>query len=96
MKFLEDLRSLDRNNIGGWPQSIKIFFTVLLFALIGFVGWYTYISDQQDQLQQLYARIRVRLAVALQPLLNQAGLHLRRRERQYERLTGCGGRVRGG
>ena len=35
MKFFEDLRSLDKNNIGGWPQSIKIFFTALLFALIG-------------------------------------------------------------
>ena len=56
MKFFEDLRSLDKNNIGGWPQSIKIFFTVLLFALIGFLGWYLYISDQQDQLQSLAAK----------------------------------------
>ncbi|MBU6247416.1 MAG: type 4a pilus biogenesis protein PilO [Xanthomonadaceae bacterium] len=56
MKFFEDLRSLDKNNIGGWPQSIKIFFTVLLFALIGFLGWYLYIGDQQDQLQSLAAK----------------------------------------
>ena len=53
MKFFDDLRSLDRNNIGGWPQSIKIFFTALLFVVIGFLGWYLYISDQQDSLQTL-------------------------------------------
>lgn len=56
MKFFDDLRSLDRNNIGGWPQSIKIFFTVLLFVVIGFLGWYFYISDQQESLQTLAAK----------------------------------------
>lgn len=56
MKFFDDLRSLDRNNIGGWPQSIKIFFTALLFVVIGFLGWYLYISDQQDSLQTLAAK----------------------------------------
>jgi type IV pilus assembly protein PilO len=53
MKFFDDLRSLDRNNIGGWPQSIKIFFTVLVFAVIVLLGWYLFISDQQDQMTQL-------------------------------------------
>lgn len=53
MKFLDEIRNLDRNNVGGWPQSVKIFFTALLFALIVFVGWYTYISGQQDDLQTL-------------------------------------------
>ncbi|HEX5304706.1 MAG TPA: type 4a pilus biogenesis protein PilO [Dyella sp.] len=56
MKFFDDLRSLDRNNIGGWPQSIKIFFTALLFVVIGFLGWYLYISDQQDSLQTLASK----------------------------------------
>jgi type IV pilus assembly protein PilO len=56
MKFFDDLRSLDRNNIGGWPQSIKIFFTVLLFALLVFFGWYLYISNQQDDLQSLIGK----------------------------------------
>ncbi|AIF46834.1 type 4a pilus biogenesis protein PilO [Dyella japonica] len=51
MKFLQDLQSLDRNNIGGWPRSVKTFFTGLLFAIIVFFGWYLFISDQQDQLQ---------------------------------------------
>ncbi|HEY9131372.1 MAG TPA: type 4a pilus biogenesis protein PilO [Dyella sp.] len=53
MKFLDELRNLDRNNIGGWPQSVKVFFTVLVFALIMFLGWYLLISDQQDQMTQL-------------------------------------------
>lgn len=51
MKFLNDLQSLDRNNIGGWPKSVKMFFTGLLFALIVLACWYFVISDQQDQLQ---------------------------------------------
>jgi type IV pilus assembly protein PilO len=53
MKLLDDLRSLDRNNIGGWPKSVKTFFTVLLFLVIMFVGWYTVISDQQDTVKSL-------------------------------------------
>jgi type IV pilus assembly protein PilO len=53
MKLLDDLRSLDRNNIGGWPKSVKTFFTGLLFAVIVLVGWYVVISDQQDSLQNL-------------------------------------------
>ena len=56
MKFLTDLQSLDRNNIGGWPQSIKVFFTGLVFALVVFLGWYLYISDQQTQLQSLVGK----------------------------------------
>ncbi|HET6431216.1 type 4a pilus biogenesis protein PilO [Dyella sp.] len=56
MKFFDDLRSLDRNNIGAWPQSIKVFFTALVFVVIGFLGWYLYISDQQDSLQTLAAK----------------------------------------
>ncbi|QNJ99998.1 type 4a pilus biogenesis protein PilO [Dyella telluris] len=51
MKFLQELQSLDRNNIGGWSKSIKMFFSGLVFVLIVFLGWYLFISDQQDQLQ---------------------------------------------
>jgi type IV pilus assembly protein PilO len=53
MKLLDDLRSLDRNNIGGWPKSVKTFFTALLFLVIILLGWYVFISDQQDSLQSL-------------------------------------------
>ena len=53
MKLFDDLRSLDRNNIGGWPKSVKTFFTVLLFLVIILIGWYVVVNDQQDQLQTL-------------------------------------------
>lgn len=50
MKFLDDLRNLDRHNVGGWPKSIKVFFTLLIFAVVVVAGWYFYVSDQQDDL----------------------------------------------
>jgi type IV pilus assembly protein PilO len=50
MSFLDDLRNLDRNNIGGWPQSVKVFFATLIVILILFFGWYLKISTQQDEL----------------------------------------------
>jgi type IV pilus assembly protein PilO len=53
MKLLDDLRNLDRNNVGGWPKSVKTFFTVLLFGVIVLLGWYLFISGQQDTLQNL-------------------------------------------
>ncbi len=56
MKFLNDIRNLDRNNVGGWPQSVKVFFTVLLFALVMLIGWYTYVSGQQDTLATLASK----------------------------------------
>ena len=53
MSFFNDLQNLDRNNVGGWPQSIKVFFTVLLFGVVLLVGWYFVVSDQQDSLNSL-------------------------------------------
>ncbi|MGH8113581.1 MAG: type 4a pilus biogenesis protein PilO [Rhodanobacteraceae bacterium] len=50
MKFIDDLRNLDRNNIGGWPGSVKGFFIALVLAVIVFLGWYFYVSSQQEQL----------------------------------------------
>lgn len=56
MSFVNDLRSLDRNNVGGWPQSVKTFFTALVFVLIVFLGWYLSISNKQDDLQSLASK----------------------------------------
>ena len=56
MKFFNDLRNLDRNNVGGWPQSVKMFFTGLLFAVIVLIGWYFFIGDQQDSLTTLVGK----------------------------------------
>lgn len=53
MSFFDDLRNLDRNNVGNWPKPIKAFFAVLIIALILFLGWYFKISDQQDDLERL-------------------------------------------
>jgi type IV pilus assembly protein PilO len=50
MKFLDDLRNLDRHNVGGWPNAIKMFFTGLVFVIVMFFGWYLHVSDQQDEL----------------------------------------------
>lgn len=52
MSFFDDLRNLDRNNVGGWPKSVKIFFIGLLLGVIVLAGWYFYVSDQQDTLAQ--------------------------------------------
>jgi len=56
MKFLDDIRNLDRNNVGGWPQSVKVFFTVLVFAVVLLVGWYFFVSSQQDSLTSLVSK----------------------------------------
>ena len=53
MSFLHDIQNLDRNNVGGWPQSVKIFFTALLFGFVLLVGLYFFVSDQQDSLNTL-------------------------------------------
>lgn len=53
MKFIDELRSLDRNNIGGWSKSVKIFFTVLVFLVVMLLGWYLHVSGQQDSLATL-------------------------------------------
>ena len=56
MSFLSDIQNLDRNNVGGWPQSVKIFFTTFLFGLVLLAGWYFVISDQQDSLNSLVGK----------------------------------------
>jgi type IV pilus assembly protein PilO len=50
MSFLDDLRNLDRNNVGGWPKSVKMFFTGLVLVIVVAIGWYVEISGQQDDL----------------------------------------------
>ncbi|MDQ7994555.1 MAG: type 4a pilus biogenesis protein PilO [Luteibacter sp.] len=50
MKFFDDLRNLDRHNVGGWPKPIKMFFTGLVFVIVVLAGWYFQISSQQDDL----------------------------------------------
>ena len=56
MSFLDDLRNLDRNNVGGWPKSVKMFFTGLVLVIVVAAGWYFEISSQQDELASAEAK----------------------------------------
>jgi type IV pilus assembly protein PilO len=51
VSFFDDLRNLDRNNIGGWPKSIKTFFAVLIIFVILLAGWWFKIRSQQEELE---------------------------------------------
>ncbi len=53
MSLLDDLRNLDRNNVGGWSKPVKVFFASLIVIVILFLGWYLHISNQQDELESL-------------------------------------------
>ena len=53
MSFFDDLRNLDRNNVGNWPKSIKSFFAVLIVVVILFLGWWFQISVQQEELERV-------------------------------------------
>jgi type IV pilus assembly protein PilO len=56
MSFFDELRNLDRNNVGGWPQSVKVFLTALLFSIVVLGGWYFFVKDQQDSLASLASK----------------------------------------
>ncbi len=56
MSFFDDLRNLDRNNVGNWPKPIKAFFAIVIVAVILFFGWYLKISNQQDELESARAK----------------------------------------
>jgi type IV pilus assembly protein PilO len=53
---LSDFRNLDFQNAGGWPQSVKWSFCILLFGVLMLAGWYFEISDQQDDLGKRQAQ----------------------------------------
>lgn len=48
---LADFTNLDRNNIGGWPQGVKLTFCAILFILLLVAGYYFKISDQAQELE---------------------------------------------
>lgn len=53
MKLIDDLRGLDRNNVGGWSMPVKLFFCVMLFAFILALGWYLMVKPKQEDLESL-------------------------------------------
>lgn len=51
MKLLEDFRNLDRNNIGGWPKSVKIACYLGIIALILIGAYLGKVKAQQLDLE---------------------------------------------
>ena len=54
-----DFRNLDFQNAGGWPQSVKMAFCVLLFGLLVLAGWWFIVRDQQDDFEKRQAQEEV-------------------------------------
>lgn len=52
-EFLEELRSLDQNNIGSWPRWAYVSFTVLICLTILGVGIWYFVLPKQDDLEQV-------------------------------------------
>lgn len=50
MSFFSDIQNLDRNDVGGWPKSVKYFFIIVLFVIILGAGYYFKISNQRADL----------------------------------------------
>ena len=48
---LSDFRDLDPQNVGNWPQGVKLVFCFLLFAAICLAGWYFQIKGQQEEFE---------------------------------------------
>ncbi|MDX1549281.1 MAG: type 4a pilus biogenesis protein PilO [Lysobacter spongiicola] len=48
-----NLKELDFNNIGGWPQQAKIGLYVIVAALILFLSWWLLVRDKLDTLASL-------------------------------------------
>lgn len=48
-----NLRELDFNNIGSWPQNAKIVFSSILALLIIGLAWWLFVSDKRTELKAL-------------------------------------------
>jgi len=75
-----NLKELDFNNIGNWPQQAKVVFCVVLALFIVVMGWFLLISGKRDELSALVnkeAELRTEFekeqgrAVNLEPLKQQ-------------------------
>ena len=51
-----NLKELDFNNIGNWPQQAKVVFCVLLALFIMIMAWFLLISGKRDELASLESR----------------------------------------
>lgn len=51
-----DIKNLDFNNIGSWPQQAKIVFFALVALVILFLSWQLFISGRAEELESLERR----------------------------------------
>ena len=56
MNLVEELQSLDVNDVGRWPLPFRIAVIVLVFVVVGFAGvWFTIVKDKAPQLARAEA-----------------------------------------
>lgn len=53
---LSDLNNLSLDNIGSWPLPVKVGGALLVFALIGFLGWQYDVKDLRVELEEAQQR----------------------------------------
>jgi len=53
MNLLEELKSLDANDVGRWPLLFRVAVIVIVFAVVTATGvWFTIVKDKHPQLQR--------------------------------------------
>ncbi len=53
MSFIDEIQSLDTENPGGWPNSVKVASLIFLVALILFGGYWFFVKDMKAKLENL-------------------------------------------
>ena len=53
MEFnLNDFKNLDTENIGEWPPTVKLCGIIIIFLLIGFLGWQYDLKNMEGKVEQ--------------------------------------------
>ena len=56
MNLVEELQSLDVNDVGRWPLAFRVAVIVIVFIAVAFAGiWFTIIKDKAPQLTRAEA-----------------------------------------
>jgi len=56
MKFIEELQSLDVNDISSWSRQVKLFMAALLAVGLVFAGYHFVVKDQISQLERVKSK----------------------------------------
>ena len=65
MGLIEELSSIDINDIGSWTRRVKLVMAFVLCILIFFLGYYFIIKDQRVEMQQVERYIQVSDSITL-------------------------------